>query len=476
MNDLALQLSRRSFLHGSGVGLGAMALGELLTSNSAKAATSEARPHFAPTAKRVIYLFQAGAPSQSDLYDYKPDLAKRFGEELPPSVKGEQRLTGMTAGQKAFPIAPTAFKFRQYGKCGTWMSETLPNIGSMADELCLIRTLHTDAINHDPAVTFMQTGHAIAGRPSMGSWIAYGLGTENRNLPSFVVLISRPSGPTNAQPLHERMWGAGFLPSKHQGVRFSPGKDPVLYLSDPEGITRDRRRVMLDDLASLNGIRKRTTGDPEIENRIAQYELAFRMQAAVPELTDLKSEPESTFEAYGPEAKKPGSFAANCLLARRLAERGVRFIQLYHRGWDQHGDLPNGIRSQCYDTDQPSAALLKDLKQRGLLDDTLVIWGGEFGRTIYCQGTLTRDNYGRDHHPRCFSSWLAGGGIRGGMTYGETDDFSYNIARDPMPVHNLNATILRCLGLEHTRLTFHYQGRDYRLTDVEGEVVPALLR
>jgi hypothetical protein len=428
-----------------------------------------------PRAERVIYLFQAGAPSQADLFDPKPDLARRFGEELPPSIRGDQRLTGMTAAQKGLPVAPTVFGFRRFGRCGMQLSELLPHTGGVADELCLVRTVHTDAINHDPATTFMQTGHSQAGRPAFGAWISYGLGSENENLPAYVVMISRPSGPTNAQPLHERMWGSAFLPSVHQGVRFSPGRDPVLYLSNPEGVTNARRRAMLDDLAKLNRLRLRDDGDPELAGRIGQYELAFRMQSAVPELTDLSAEPASTFELYGPESRKPGTFAANCILARRLAERGVRFIQLYHRGWDQHNDLPAGIRSQCFDTDQPAAALVADLKRRGLLDDTVVIWGGEFGRTIYSQGTLTRTSYGRDHHPRCFSIWLAGGGIRGGTTYGETDEFSYNVGRDPVPVHDLHATVLHLLGLEHTRLTYRFQGRDYRLTDVSGEVIPRIL-
>jgi hypothetical protein len=386
-----------------------------------------------------------------------------------------QRLTGMTSGQKTFPVAPSLFKFGRHGKSGMWLSELLPHTGRVADEVCLIRSLHTEAINHDPATTFMQTGHQIAGRPSLGAWVSYGLGSENQNLPVFVVLISRPSGPTNAQPLHERMWGAGFLPSQHQGVRFSSGRDPVLYLSNPGGITGARRRRMLDDLARLNAIRYGEVQDPEVVTRIAQYEMAYRMQAAVPELADLSGEPEATFQRYGPESRKPGTYAANCILARRLAERGVRFIQLYHRGWDQHSNLPAGIRSQCYDTDQPTAALLEDLKRSGLLDDTLVIWGAEFGRTIYSQGALTATDYGRDHHPRCFSVWLAGGGVRGGMTFGATDDFSYNVAENPVHVHDLNATILHCLGLEHTRLTFKFQGRFYRLTDVHGQVVRSIL-
>jgi hypothetical protein len=338
-----------------------------------------------------------------------------------------------------------------------------------------VRTLHTEAINHDPAMTLLQTGHQLAGRPSLGAWLSYGLGSENADLPAFVVMISRPSGPTNAQPLHERMWGAGFLPPRYQGVRFSPGKDPVLYLSDPPGISRERRRGMLDDVAELNRLHAESDADPEISARIDQYELAFRMQRSVPELTDMSGESESVFAAYGPESKKPGTFAANCILARRLVERGVRFVQLYHRGWDQHGSLPSGIRSQCFDTDQPSAALVRDLEQRGLLEDTLVIWGGEFGRTVYSQGTLTATDYGRDHHPRCYSMWLAGGGIRGGTVYGETDDFSYNIVRDPVHVHDLNATVLHLLGISHTALTYRFQGRDYRLTDVHGTVVDGLL-
>jgi Protein of unknown function (DUF1501) len=351
----------------------------------------------------------------------------------------------------------------------------LPHTAKFADDLCLIKTLHTEAINHDPAMTFLQTGHSFGGRPSFGAWISYGLGTENEDLPTFVAMISRPSGPTNAQPLHERMWGSGFLPTKHQGVRFSSGKDAVLYLSNPPGITQDRRRAMLDDVQSLNQLAFSELKDPEIQARIDQYELAYRMQSAVPELADLSNESSSIFERYGPESKKPGTYAANCILARRLAERGVRFIQLYHRGWDQHNDLPKGIRSQCYDTDQPTAALLGELKERGMLEDTLVLWGGEFGRTVYSQGVLTHDNYGRDHHPRCYSMWMAGAGVRGGMVFGETDDFSYNIVRNPVPIHDLNATALHLLGIDHTRLVYRFQGRDYRLTDVYGQVVKEIL-
>jgi hypothetical protein len=381
----------------------------------------------------------------------------------------------MTAGQKRFPIAPSQFKFQQHGKSGMWLSELLPRTSHFADEMCLIRSMHTEAINHDPAMTLLQTGHQIGGRPSFGAWVSHGLGSENADLPAFVALISRPSGPTNAQPLHERMWGSGFLPSKYQGVRMSSGKDPVLFLSNPSGITSERRRAMLDDVAVLNRMKLDEFHDPETQARIDQYEMAFRMQAAVPELADLSKEPEQIYARYGPESKKPGTFAANCILARRLAERGVRFIQLYHRGWDQHNNLPSGIRSQCYDTDQPTAALLGELKERGLLEDTLVIWGGEFGRTVYSQGVLTRGNHGRDHHPRCFSVWMAGAGVQQGHVHGETDDFSYNIVRDPVHIHDLNATALHLLGLEHTRLTYKFQGRDYRLTDIHGSVIKQVL-
>jgi hypothetical protein len=381
----------------------------------------------------------------------------------------------MTSNQKTLPVAPSLFGFKQHGRSGIWLSELLPHTARVVDELCFIRSLHTEAINHDPAMTFLQTGSEQAGRPSLGAWLSYGLGTENRNLPAFIVMISRPSGPTNAQPLHERMWSAGFLPSVHQGVRFSPGKDPVLFLSNPPGITSERRRAMLDDLGRLNRMELDDYQDPEIQTRIAQYELAYRMQTSVPDLTDLSKEPSSTFDLYGPESKKPGTYAANCILALRLAERGVRFIQLYHRGWDQHEKLPEGIRSQCYDTDQPTAALIQQLKERGLLEDTLVIWGGEFGRTVYSQGQLTEKNYGRDHHPRCYTVWLAGAGIKPGTVFGETDDFSYNITRDPVHIHDLNATILHCLGLNHERLTYRYQGRDFRLTDIHGNVVKDIL-
>jgi hypothetical protein len=477
-SEYALDLTRRQFLGRSATGIGMAALASLLNPKlfgSASAKGLPGRSHAVPRAKRVIYLTQAGAPSQVDLFDYKPGLRKRFKEELPPSIRGNQRLTGMTAGQKSFPIAPGIFSFKPHGRAGIWLSELLPWTAHVADDICIIRSLHTEAINHDPAMTLLQTGHQVPGRPCLGSWLAYGLGTENENLPAFVVMISRPSGNTNSQPLHERMWGAGLLPSRYQGVRFGAGKDPVLYLSNPPGVHAQRRRAMLDDLRQLNLLKFGEYQDPEIQTRIAQYELAFRMQAAVPELTDFSDEPKSTFDLYGPESLKPGSYAANCILARRLAERGVRFIQLYHRGWDQHSRLPEGLGSQCYDTDQPSAALVLDLKQRGLLDETLLVWGGEFGRTIYCQGSLTADNYGRDHHPRCFSIWMAGGGVAGGRVHGETDDFSYNVIQDPVHVHDLNATILHCLGINHKALTFRYQGRDFRLTDVHGNVVRRIL-
>lgn len=475
----ALRWTRRHFLGRTASGIGVAALASLLNPKGwAAGAMDSAAPigcHVAPKARRVIWLTQAGAPSQLDLFDYKPALKARFREELPESVRGGQRLTGMTSGQKSFPIAPSLFEFRQHGAGGAWFSEILPYTAQVADEICVIRSMHTEAINHDPAMTFLQTGSQVAGRPSLGAWLSYGLGSVNRNLPAFVVMISRPSGPTNAQPLHERMWGAGFLPTVHQGSRFSPGKDPVLFLSNPPGISEARRRGMLDDLQALNRIKSDDWQDPEIETRIAQYEMAFRMQTSVPELTDLSNEPPSTFDLYGPDSRRPGTFAANCILARRLAERDVRFIQLYHRGWDQHDNLPSGIRSQCRDTDQPSAALVTDLRRRGLLDDTLVIWGGEFGRTVFSQGQLTESNFGRDHHPRCFTLWMAGGGIRGGMVHGETDDFSYNIVKDPVHVHDLNATVLNCLGLDHERLTYRYLGRDFRLTDIHGDVVKAIL-
>ncbi|MDB5295954.1 MAG: hypothetical protein JWO31_1937 [Phycisphaerales bacterium] len=432
-------------------------------------------PHFAAKAKRVIYLFQSGGPSQMDLFDPKPGLAKFFDKDLPDSVRRGQRITGMTSGQARLPVAPSVFKFDRHGKGGTWLSELLPHTAGVADDLCVVRSLHTEQINHDPAVTFCQTGFQLAGRPSIGSWVSYGLGSENENLPAFVVMISQGTGNKNDQPLADRQWGSGFVPSRHQGVKLRGQGDPVLYLSNPPGVSPAVRRQTLDDLAALNRHRLDAVGDPEIATRVSQYELAFKMQTSVPDLADTSNEPRHVLDSYGPEVHKRGSFAANCLLARRLVERGVRFVQLFHRGWDQHGSLPGQIRNQCRDTDQPSAALVADLKARGLLDDTLVVWGGEFGRTTYSQGALTATNYGRDHHPRCFSAWMAGGGVRGGMTHGETDDFSYNVVRDPVDVHDLHATILHLLGVDHTRLTYKFQGRHFRLTDVHGKVVTPIV-
>jgi len=478
-DPLQLAIARRQFLGGSCAGVGAAALASLLGRPAPAAQASNGGlpgfPNFPPKARRVIWLTQAGAPSQIDLFDHKPALRGHFNEDLPDSIRQGQRLTGMTSGQSRFPVAPSIFPFKQHGESGIWMSDLVPHTAKIADDLCVITSLHTEAINHDPAMTMLQTGHQIAGRPSLGAWVSYGLGDENANLPAFVVMISRPTGPTNAQPLHERMWGAGFLPTRHQGVRFSPGRDPVLYLTDPPGVSRARRREFLDTLGSLDRMTLDTFHDPETAARIDQFEMAFRMQAAVPELAELADEPAHTFERYGPESKKPGSYAANCILARRLVERGVRFVQLYHRGWDQHNDCPAGLKTQCYDTDQPSAALVADLKERGLLDDTLVVWGGEFGRTVYSQGTLTASNYGRDHHPRCFTVWLAGAGVKRGSVFGETDDFSYNIVKDPVHIHDLNATTLHLLGVDHTKLTYRFAGRDYRLTDVHGNVVKGIL-
>lgn len=478
--DWTTTISRRQFVGRSATGIGTAALATLLARSAQAGSLTDQSglgglPHQRPKVRRVIWLTQAGAPSQLELLDPKPHLADQFDKDLPESIRNGQRLTGMTANQTRFPICPSIYKFKQHGQSGITLSEILPNLGRIADRMCVIRSLHTEAINHDPAMTLLTTGHQIAGRPSLGAWLSYGLGSENENLPAFVVMISRPSGPTNAQPLHERMWGSGFLPPRYQGVRFSPGKDPVLFLSNPPGVTTTRRREMIDDVVALNRLKQTDNVDPEIQTRIDQYEMAFRMQQSVPELTDFASETESTFQAYGAESKKPGTFAANCILARRLVERGVRFVQLYHRGWDQHANLPSGIKSQCYDTDQPSAALVEDLQQRGLLDDTLVVWGGEFGRTVYSQGQMKREDYGRDHHPRCFSMWMAGAGVKGGMTYGETDDFSYNVVKDPVHIHDLNATVLHLLGIKHQQLTYRYQGRDYRLTDVHGNIIQNIL-
>jgi len=469
-------LTRRHFFGLSSAGIGTAALASLLGEDlQAQTGGLPGFPHFAPKAKRVIYLFQSGGPSQMDLFDYKPALAKHRGQELPDSIRQGQRLTAMTATQSNFPVASPVFRFAQHGRSGAWLSELVPHTAKVADDLAFIKSMHTEAINHDPAITFLQTGAQLAGRPSIGSWLAYGLGSENKDLPAFVVMISHGTGRPGDQPLYDRLWGSGFLPTRYQGVKFRSAGDPVLFLSDPPGLSGEARRRFLDDLAALNQIKLREFGDPEIVTRIAQYEMAYRMQSSVPELTDLSKEPERTFELYGPDSRKPGTFAANCLLARRLAERGVRFIQLFHRGWDQHTKLPEQIRLQCRDTDQPSAALVQDLKERGLLDDTLIVWGGEFGRTVYCQGKLTADDYGRDHHPRCFTVWLAGGGVKGGASIGETDDYCYNIAQDPVHVHDLHATILHCQGIDHTKLTYKYQGRHFRLTDVHGSVVRKLL-
>ena len=462
-------VKRRHFLLGGGLNLGAMALGSLLRGDES------ALSHVAPQAKRVIYLFMHGGPSQLDLFDHKPGLAKWHGKELPPSVRGTQRLTGMTSGQKSLPVAASRFRFARHGPAGAWVSELLPHTAGVAGELCFIHSLHTEAINHDPAVTLMQTGHQQPGRPSFGAWTSYGLGSENRSLPAFVVLISRGSAARPADPLYARLWGSGFLPSNHQGVSFRSTGDPVLYLSNPPGVSPEARRTQLDAARALNRVQSDLQHDPEIATRITQYEMAWRMQTSVPDLMSTRGEAESTFDAYGPQARVPGSFAANCLLARRLAERGVRFIQLYHRGWDQHYNLPSDLRLQCGDIDQPAAALIRDLKQRGLLDDTLVVWAGEFGRTTYSQGKLEPANHGRDHHGACFTVWLAGGGIRPGMVFGGTDDFCYQVARDPVHVHDLNATLLHQLGLNHERLTHRFQGRDYRLTDVQGRVVTQIL-
>lgn len=467
-----ITLTRRALL-GKGVGLAALA--SLLRGEAKAAPGLPGLPHHKPTAKRIIYLFQSGGPSQYELFDYKPKLVQWAGQELPESIRNGQRLTTMSASQSKFPIVPSKFPFQQRGQSGAWVSDLLPHTAAIADQLAFIRSMYTEAINHDPAVTMLQTGAQIAGRPSMGAWVSYGLGSENENLPAFVVMISPGQG-GGGQPLYDRLWGSGFLPSRYQGVKFRSIGDPVLFLSDPEGFPKENRRAYLDALGTLNGAKLEETGDPEIATRIAQYEMAFKMQSSVPELTDFTKEPESTFTLYGEDARKPGTFAYNCLLARRLAERGVRFMQLYHRDWDHHGGLPAGLPKVCKQTDQASAALVMDLAQRGLLEDTLVVWGGEFGRTVYCQGRLTETDYGRDHHPRCFTMWLAGGGIKPGVTWGTTDDYGYNVTENPVHVNDLHATILHCLGIDHKRLTFKFAGRHFRLTDVAGELVEDLLK
>ena len=473
MNEL--DCTRRHFFSRTAKGIGVAALASLFERTGLAAAGINGVPHFAPAAKRVIFLHQSGGPSQLDLFDYKPQLSKHRGIELPDSVRMGQRITGMTSGQGTLPVAPSIFSFAQHGKSGAWVSELLPHTAKIVDDLAIVKTVHTDAINHDPAITFIQTGSQQPGRPSLGAWASYGLGSENDNLPAFVVLLSQAHAINTDQPLFSRLWSSGFLPSSHQGVRFRSGSDPVLYLEDAKGISRETRRRMLDTVGELNRQHAQQYGDPEIQTRIRQYEMAYRMQTSVPDLMDLSKEPDSTFDLYGPESRKPGTYAANCLLARRLAERNVRFIQLYHRGWDQHNDLPRDLALQARGTDQPTAALVSDLKQRGLLKDTLVVWGGEFGRTVYSQGKLTEANYGRDHHPRCFTMWMAGGGVKGGTVLGETDDFSYNVVSDPVHIHDLQATILHCLGVDHTKLTYFFQGRHFRLTDVHGSLVKQLV-
>ncbi len=473
--NVDVAVNRRAFFARFGMGLAGAALLDLLRADAQETnpfAGILAQPHHAPKAKRVISLFMAGGPSQLDLFDHKPLLTERNGQDLPDTVRMGQRVTGMTANQASLPMAGSIFRFARHGRSGATVSELLPFTARVADELCFVKSVHTEHINHDPAITFCQTGHHLAGRPSMGSWLSYGLGSANRNLPAFVVLVSKDR---IDQPLYARLWGNGFLPSVHQGVQFRAGGAPVLYLDNPPGLSADSRRQALDGLAELHRLQAADLGDPEVTARTAQYEMAFRMQTSVPEVADLSREPRRTLDLYGPEAAKPGTFAANCLLARRLAERDVRFVQLYHPGWDHHGGLPNGIRRQCADVDRACYALLTDLKQRDMLDDTLVVWGGEFGRTNYSQGKLTATDYGRDHHPRCFTVWLAGAGVKAGTTFGATDDFGYNVAEHPVSVHDLQATILHLLGIDHERLTFRHQGRYYRLTDVHGEVVRGIL-
>ncbi len=473
VEEYVAQANRRSVLRSGTLGIGAAALGSLLNAESAAASglSPGGLPHFAAKAKRVIYLCQSGAPSQLDLFDWKPALQDQRGNELPDSVRQGQRFTGMTKDQPSFPMVPTMFRFEQRGDSGAWMSDLIPHTARMADEICFVKSMYTDAINHDPAITFMQTGSSLAGRPCMGSWLSYGLGSANENLPAFVAMTSGTLG----QPLYDRLWGSGFLPTEYSAVKFRRTGDPVLYLSNPDGVSADLRRTMLSDLAKLNDIQLQEQGDPEIAARMTQYEMAARMQSSVPELVDVSGEPRHIMELYGPDSQTPGTYASNCLLARRLVERGVRFVQLYHRGWDHHIKLPYLINQSCTQTDQATAALLQDLKERGMLDDTLVIWGGEFGRTVYCQGPLTANDFGRDHHPRCFTVWMAGGGVNRGTSYGETDDFSYNIVKDGVAVHDLNATIMHLLGIRHTALTYQYQGRHHRLTDVHGNVVNELI-
>jgi hypothetical protein len=474
------QDSRRDFLKKTAMGMGSLALSNLMNPLSSIAGGKSivdgnngilGATHFPAKAKRVIYLFQSGGPSQLESFDYKPSLDKWHGVEIPDSVRGKQRNSGMVASQSTFPLVRSIYDFKQYGQSGAWVSEIFPHTAQVVDELCIINSMYTEAINHEPAVMFMQTGSQISGRPSIGSWLSYGLGTENKDLPNFVVMVSQAGG----QPLNSQSWGNGFLPSHHQGVQFRSGKDPVLYLNNPYGVHKEDRRRALDYIKQMNEHQLELWGDPEINSKINNYEMAFRMQTSVPEAVDVSGEPDHVYEMYGEDVKRPGSYAANCLLARKLAEKDVKFIQLYHTGWDQHGGLPNGIKRQAQDTDQATAALIKDLKQRGLLDDTLVIWGGEFGRTSFSQGQLTKTNYGRDHHPGCFSMWMAGAGVKAGTTYGETDEFSYNVAKDPVHVHDFQATMMHLLGVDHEQLTYKFQGRRFRLTDVHGHVVKDIL-
>jgi hypothetical protein len=476
-----LNNNRRHFLKKLGLGIGGLAAASLLDPFSSIIESADSPlagmnlPHFAPKAKRVIYLFQSGGPSQLELFDHKPLLHKMRGQDLPDSVRKGQRLTGMTSGQDSFPLVGSQFKFNQYGESRAWVSDLMPYTAKIVDELCFVKSMHTEAINHDPAITFFQTGSQQAGRPSIGSWMSYGLGSLNDNLPTFTVLLSRGTGRAMAQPLYSRLWGNGFLSSLHQGVQFRSGKDPVLYLKDPEGMTRSERRKMLDHISELNAKQEEEFGDPEINSRIAQYEMAYRMQTSVPSTMNVDDEPDHIIQMYGSDASIPGTYAANCLLARRLVEQDVRFVQLYHMGWDQHDNLPSHIEKQAKDVDQATAALILDLKQRGLLEDTLVVWGGEFGRTNYSQGALTDTNYGRDHHPKCFTMFMAGGGVKPGFTYGETDDFGYNIVKDPVHVHDFQATMMHLMGVDHTKFTHKHQGRRFRLTDVSGHVVKDLL-
>ena len=489
-NRLNQRLDRRNFLTKTSLGLGAIALGSLFgnsvlgkmaagrSEKDVPTATLEeeilrAIPHFAPKAKRVVYLFMSGGPSQFETFDYKPKLLNMFGQALPDSVRQGQRLTSMSANQSILPIAPSVYKFNQHGESQTWVSELLPHTAKIVDDLCIIKSIHSEAINHDPAITFFQTGTQLPGRPSIGSWVSYGLGSDNKNLPTFIVLVSKNA--VKDQPLYARLWGNGFLPSEHQGVQFRAGKDPVLFLDNPQGYDGADRKEMLDYLSKLNKLQNEPYGDPEVQARISQYEMAYRMQTSVPEVMDTSDEPAEVFDLYGPDSRDPGTYAANCILARKLLEKDVKFVQLYHQGWDHHGGLPKGMIKQCKDTDQPTAALIKDLKSRGLLEDTLVIWGGEFGRTVYSQGKLQPNDYGRDHHPRCFTMWMAGAGVKPGISYGETDDFSYNVVKNPVHVHDFQATLMHLMGVDHERLTFKFQGRRFRLTDVQGNVVRDIL-